>query len=857
MKKVTVYAGAVVAFAIGALVGRAIVPSPELTVSVVVLRPESGVRVEAAGRAVGTTDATGTLNFRIAAAKGDAVELAFAADHFEPFRTSVTLGEGTTRVPEVALEPSPIEVALTVRALATDGAALPGAAVSVNGETAGVTAGDGVWSGPVWVRFGTQARVAVDGIATDTAFAVTGDPVALQLRQPLGVRVVISARHGVSGVEVLRAGEVLCQTDASGRCSTNLPVGAQDVVLSFRLPGARIDDWRIPGASLAALGRTLEHTVDVRPEGDIQLTVRVTGEGAGVTPGGYEVLVEGVSVGHTGADGALRHTVPGAQALVGSRLALRARKGAEGEGLARITIKPGQTAYAADIAVAVPLIVRLRVTDEDGRPLPQVRVRMNDDTWATTGSDGIAEAGVEQLGLEYKFTFDREGYSGPELRLKPERALTEREVPLQSLSFHARFVDSQTGAPVEGLEIYRDGVLLMTTIGEPERISIQRLGKQVFEVRSSNAAYPPVQQVEATVTGPGAEVRVPVEPRPFTFHLTFTTAGGTPIPNRDVRIKGPNYVDQKKTDSAGKATFSSHAIRQSEQYTVELTTTITYQWVVDAIGYEVTQTLTPPKDGTLTIRVTGGTNPTIKLFADKESRAQGRDPIDLGQAELVVPGLAFRDYEVLVECAEATVARTVTVDKPSVGLEVDCRDPYAEGLTALGQGDTTRAIDRFEAVPGKHARFSDAQKELCFIHNARGDFSVAYSHCKAAASDRSLVDPYLFLACAQSSHRARDFAKGVECAQMACQYVTKVRSAQRKEFRDECQYLEWLNGHDHCFDKDFAQNPNTSCAQRESCLTQVLLGWKSLVNDTGNLRDMQARIDQIEGEMLNLPDPCE
>lgn len=852
MNKLAVYGGAAVAFLIG-LGGGVLTRAPEVAITVTVVQPSSGVRVDADGDYAGVTDALGQLRFTRRVHRDAQLRLRFSADNFEVATTAVRVQADSLALSPLSLQPSPVDVAVMVTTVSAGGP-VGDAAVSINGEARGFTAEGGMWEGVVSAPYGTQVRVAVDGVPRDQAFEATGAPVQLTFERPAGVPVRITARHGVADIEVIRAGEVFGRTDAEGRVAVALPVGSKGVVLSFRLPGATIADWRIEDRHLTSAGRELKHTIDVRPATDLQIALTAkTEEGGGRPAAGYEVEVGGRRMGVTGPDGQAKVTVPKGKVVIGQRLGLRVRRGTEGIGTGAVVVRAGQSDYSASVQVAVPKVVRLTLIDESGRPVPKVKVRLFDNLCGTSGNDGVADCSVPRLNEVYRFNFDKEGFTAPEHSVRPQLPLTEKEVVLKSLAFRAAFVDSLTGTPVEGLEVWLGKSLLFTTIGQEEVINIPRLGTHAVRLDSKNPRYPSTQTREVKVAAAGEVHRITVAPRPFTFNLTFETPNGRPVANRQVDVSCLGYRDQGRTNAKGGVLFETYQVTAGQECTVNLGT---LEWPVMATGYELVRTLALVNKGTLTVRATGADNVRIEVYPDRTSLALKTRVVATGESPLVATELEFRDYEVIAYATDAdgqpvTSQKRCTVDRSTVECGIDMSDPYKTGLFYLGQGDTTKAMERFLSVPKDHNRYGDAQTELCFHHNRKGEFYEAYGYCRAAVEDANhQVNPYLYLACAQSSHRQNDFDRGIECAQKGYTHRLKAATpAARRELAEHAQYLEALCMHDRYFEP---KDPELTVDEKCPAVQKVLYKWQTLLGDAQNARDADQRVSQCEGEIISL-----
>jgi hypothetical protein len=852
MNRTIIYAGAAVAFTVG-LVVATVIRAPKVSVAVHVQQPISGVRVAVDGDFQGVTDDVGQLNFSVRASENSQLTLSFAADRYDTVTTTVTVWGDSLRVPTVHLQPMQIDILISVSARHTSGEPLAGAAVLVNGEGRGFTDTTGLWEGMVAAPYGTSGRISVVGVPQEQAFEVVDTSLQFAFVKPAGVPVTISTRNQVAGIEVIRSGEVLGKTGDDGTANVTLPVGSVGVRLSFRLLGTTIADWVVPDTKLAST-QQVEHTIDVHPVGDIQIDVSASMADDPQRPAvGYEVHINGDRVATTGADGRARTSLPGSSVLIGGRIGVIVQKGTEGVGRGRVVVEAEKGDYPVAVRIAILKIVRIRFVDEGGRPVPKVLVKMDGDVFARSAADGWAQGSVKKLDVEYRFTFEKDGYTISELVLRPTTTPTEREVRCESLSFLATFVDSLTGSPIDDLEIWFQGARLFTTIGETEPVSIPRLGAHVFTLKSDDPRYPKSQDKTITVSAAGQDVRVKVASNPVTFKFRFQRPNGRGIPNREVRVRGVGYLDQKRTDDNGEATFSSYQIQQDDDYDVELNVgTVTHSYKVRATGYMINDTLDVSRKGELTIRAIEGAAVKLELYPDMRSLKLKRGLIKAGSGTLVVQDLEFRDYA-LRAVGEATLEVVVTVDGPQVEFIIDTQDPYEKGRNLLAAGDTLGALEQFRDVRSDHNRYSDAQKELCFHHNQKGEFVDAERHCgNAMADSQHRADPYLYLSCAQASHRVEKYDQGIECAQKAFTYWQMFAKAEKRQRRDQTLYLEALCFHDQYFRGDPS---GRDCQERKADIQKLLYKWESFQNDAApeNKADVDDRIAQVQGEFLNLP----
>lgn len=861
MNRAAVYGVAFVVFLVGLGVGAAL-RKPAVEILVSVLNPATGVRINANGEFVGTTDTSGRLQFAFQARAGEHLQIEYKADHYETVSSTVVIGQGSVTAPPVAMVPSPVDVAVTVRSVGSAGAPMAGAGVSINGEARGYTSAEGVWESVLTIPYGTKVRVAVDGVPRDQVFDAVARPVTLTFERPAGVPIQITTSNGVANVEIVHAGTVLTRTDRDGRALLTIPVNSRGVILSFRLAGAAMADWRVPDSILTTAGRAVEYVLKVRPATDLRLNLQAVMQDAPSKPAvGYEVQINGRAAGVTGPDGLAQVTIPKQNVLIGDRIAVRVKKGSKGVGSRRISVKAGQSTYPADIQVSVPKIVRLTLKDESGRPLPKVKVKVDGEPFSTSDSRGVAEGSVAKLNVEYRFTFHKDGFTAPVLPVRPRLPLTEKQVELTSLSCRIVFVDSLTGSPVEDLEVWYDGSRLFTTIGQEEVVNIPRLGRHKLRLDSQNPRYPTSQQKTIDVSVAGAQIRVEVAPRPITFHLVFQRGNGGPIPNRQVDITGTGYRDQSRTDDKGGVLFRSYEIREGEQYQIRLTVgTGKYEWSILASGYELSEVFKVESKGTLIVKATGGERVELQLYPDRTSLALKTDQIASSQGTLRIKDLSFRDYELLAVVpgesghGPITIQQTITVDRPEVAITVDTDDPYQKGMSQKAAGDTAAAVEKFQRVSSLHKHFADAQWELCDFYSQRGRFVEAGGFCNVAVKDPNhQVNPYLYLACAQANHFNTQFDLGVECARKAFTHYRRAASvAERREIREKAQYLEALCLHDKYFHFD-PDAPTRTCDQKHADIEKALYKWQTFVSDAENDRDAALRIAQCEGEILGLP----
>lgn len=830
----------------------------EVTLSVAVASPAAEVAVLLNGNPVGSTDSSGVLTHSFTAKVGEQLTCTLEASHHESNDTLLAVPEyGDLVLAAIVLVPSQEQIALTVEVQEESGTPIAGALISVDGEPTGSSSAEGQWSDTVVRPHNTSVSISVSGIPdAQRAVVVEGLDTALVFRRPGGLPVTIRAAHGVSGVGAYSNGVKLGQTDDQGRLSTAVPFSNKGAVIGFKLPGARIADWTISPRQMAAR-RTLKHEIRVEPleRPRVQVTA-VFGDDPSKAVRGYDVYVNGSKVGVTKSDGTFEGAVKG---LVGERIAVRVVRGTEGVGSARMRIGAGKRDHAVRVVVKVPKIIRLTVVDDKTQPVSGVVVRLGGNVVGTTNAQGQADCSVPQLNAEYKLSLQKTGYltkaeKGGAVVIRPEVALTEKRIEMEPLYFSATFLDSLSGRPAMGLEVRMGNTLLATTQGIPVRILVPKLGKHTLELRSADAMYPQSQKKTVKVTENGQKVKVDVTPRPVTLDLTFEwDPSKQPARDMQVQLKGERLaLPPAMTDPKGHVRFADYGITIGETYTAELTVGAgTLSFPVVPSSYLFARTI--PVKLLADIKVCameGQESARIRLFDRKMDVVLGNPPMFEGTGCLEAQGLGFGQYFLVAE-GEAVVEKEIVIDGPLYEETIDTNDPFVRAEKLREAGSLEQAAELYADVRHDHPRFSDAQKQLGFYRMGNKEFGDAYTAFdNAIGAEGHAVDPYMFLAGAQSAHRIKKWDDCIEWSSDAFTYASMFAAGEKGTKRTHALYVQSLCYHDSYF----SDRTKGDCAAERSRLLNAVSKWKQFIAEAEaegeDPRDSRDLLTMLQAEFL-------
>lgn len=865
MRKRTVIIGAIGSLLVGLAVGM-LGKGREFTLSIAVSYPESEVHVLLDGVQTGSVSAGASMSHPFRAGVGTQIACRLQAEYFEPKDTVLIVPEvGDIVMADIRLVPAQMELALSITVQEESEAPIPDALISLDGAPTGSSDGSGQWSDRVSRPYGTALGVSVAGIPDAQTVEFDGSPEAtLVFKRPSGLPVVIKAAHGVSGVEVRAAGVRLGQTDDEGRLQTSVPFATAGVEVSFSLSGARIAPWTITPRQMAGR-KALEHEIRVEPLERPQVIVTaVYGDNPEKPVAGYDVQINGKKAGITKSDGTFSGEL---RALVGERISVRVASGSEGVGRASTRIVAGQRDHAIRVVVRVPKIIRLTVVDDKTRPMQGVAVRLGADRVGTTDAKGMVDCPVPQLNAEYKLTLTKTGYltskkepvkeSGGPAVIKPETVLTERRVEMEPLYFMATFLDSLTGDPAMDIEVRKGSATLATTQGIPVRISIEKLGKQTLEMRSSEARYPTSQKRTVNVTENGQRMKVDVPPRPVTVELTFKwQSNDRPVRDMQVQFTGEGLgLPPRTTDKSGKVTFASHAIQVGKQYAAKLTVGAgAMSFSVVPSSYMFTKSIAVELVASLKVcAMEGQESAVFRLYDKKLDVVLGNPPMAEGKGCIEAGGLSYGEY-FLVAQGEASIERLIVIDSPLYEDTWNTSDPFARAEKLRESGNLDQAAELYQQVEHDHPQYSDAQKQLGFYRLANKQFSEAYTAFENAIGvDGHAVDPYMYLAGAQSAHAVRDWDKCIGWSNEAFKYHSMFGSGEKQQKRTHALYVQSLCYHDRFFDTN---RPKGECSEERNRLRAAIAKWEQYTADARaegqDLRDSEQLLTTLKAEYLSM-----
>ena len=867
MKNSIVAIGAIAALVIGVVGGKVIkeILIPAVQVSISIQGELSGVQVMADDSLVGTTDSYGLLSFTIKRNAGDVVRISFSGEDFETVDTLFTVTElRSYSFDQIALQTKVISFPLRIQAEDENRLPVLQAKVLIDGVVVGMIE-SGSWSGTVTRRLKTQIVIWVEGAAEKKTVYVERmlEDTPLRFEVKSGLSVTIATKNKVGGVEVLVYDKSLGRTDEKGIGQFSVPIKEDGAALSFRLEGARIDNWAISEAQLEA-GKPLEHEIKVKPLGLVKIKLKAfMKDHPGQTAKGFQISVNGQKKNGwmTQNDGSLEI---GLRPSIGDRINLEAvgtsPNGRRGFGRRGVVIRPGALVYDVDIPITVSNIIRATVVDEDERPVPGVVVKKDGGKIGETNASGVIECRIAKLNVEYGFTFHKVGYSladgSSQLRVNPKTDFTERDVKMQSLYFQADFIDNKSRKPAFDIEVYFQGQRMVTTDGMQSKIPIPSLGAHSFELRSDGRVYPQSQMSQVEIKQNGEQHTIYVIPRDIEFSLQFFLGKQRrPIRDKQVRIQGTGYIDQKRTDGQGKAAFSHPRITTGEEYTVDLILPQgEYSWRVKASGYANKKEFVVPLCAKFRVTTLPGQESSrLSLYRSQEDQAMGRSPLHTGTGVLEVECLANGEYLLIAE-GEATIRKVITVSR-SENLEIDTSDPYEKGLQLLTKktsADTTQAMKFFEMVGRSSAtQFHDANKKLGFYNLGKQQFADATRYFDNANSVQHRADPFFYLGACQANHRAEKYDKCIDYSRKAITYKN-LFGRERQSKGCHAEYLQALCKHDLFFQKEQQEKNNPDRGQLCSRLDNLLMEWDNYRgNCPGYEKDAENKISQIQAILIS------
>jgi hypothetical protein len=807
----------------------------------------------------GITDSAGMASFEIRQGQGEPVMLRFTKADYEPVDRQFVVVKGiSTKVfDDIRLRPKAIT--MNLRVVAKDdktGQPVVGKNVIANGIAIGRTGQDGTWTGSVkGFRFTDEITVVLEGTANSERLQVTQkDTVSFSVKS--GVSTVITVFNKLKDVQIYAGGQLLGTTDAEGRATVGVPVLVNDVVVSFRLTGAKIRNWTIPASTLQAADH-LEHEIQAFPEKPIRLTLTTyLKDYPERVATGYEVKINGQKSGVTRSDGGFNSSLKDVR--IGDALNVEVMSGNQGYGSQDFTILPTESMYSLKIPIVIPKIVQLVVKDARGRAVPGVSISRNGKKIGSTNSKGVLNARINKLNVEYQFTFNKTGYSYSrgQLAVRPTDVKTFREIVLEPLQFIASFLDERKRSPVFGIEVWYKKKLLLTTAGAPEAINIPKLGKHKFELKSSSQQYPKSQTVEINVKKSGEQVAIYVKPRNIEFRLEFVwDETNQPVRNRQVRIKGQGYIDQKHTDDKGKVVFSHKNIEAGTSYDVTLIVGQgTFDYKFEARNVVNTYKKKVKLCSNVSIEPTRREDGAVfELYRTRTDFAVGKKPLHKGTGRLDIPCLSYGEFFMVArgEDQNAKIEKTILINSPAFNEKVALDDPYAKCKELLDSGQRKSAMLSCEKVPPGHPRFADARKELVFFYLEQDKFSDAHKYCQGAINDAT-VNPYLFLGCAQASHQKIQFPECLAYADGARRYSSKFKPSDRLRNRTHSEYLKCLCQHDSYF--TLAKNDESMSKQeKEQTLASLFSAWERFIDNNegeGDIMDAEKRKGEVENEIL-------
>ena len=868
MKNSVVAIGAIVALVVGMVIGKVVKDAgiPVVQVSISMQGELSGVQVMADGSLVGATDSYGHLSFGIKRKIGETVRVSFGGEDFESIDTTFTVTELRSHsFDQVAMLTKEIPFALQVQTKDERGLPVSQAKVLVDGVVVGLT-DSGNWSGTVTRPLHTQIVVSVEGAVEEKTLDIKRltDRASLSFEMKSGLPVSITTANKVGGVEVLVNGQSLGRTNAEGRGQFGVPIKEEGATLSFRLDGTRIDNWTISGAQMRA-EKPLEYMIKVKPLDQVKIKLRAFMAGnPGQKAKGFQVSLNGQRKNGwvTRNDGRLEISL---RPLIGDRIKLEAAgtssSGRKGFGRRTVVIKPAALEYDVNIPITVPDIIKITVVDEDDSPVPRVVVKKNGEKIGETNVRGEIEYRVTRLNVEYDFTFHKNGYSliggKSQLRVNPKTDFTERAVKMQSLYFKANFIDSKSKQPAFDIEVYSQGQKMVTTDGMQAKIPISSLGTHSFELRSKARDYPPSQTVQVEIKPNGGQHTIHVRPRDIEFALEFLLGEQQrrPIKNKQVKIQGTGYIDQKRTDDQGKVVFSHPRITIGEEYPIELVLPQgSKSWRVKASGYVNKKTFVVSLCGKFRITtLPGQESARLSLYRSQEDQAMGRAPLHTGTGVLEVECLAYGEY-LLLAVGEAEIRRVITVSGPGTEV-VDTSDPYEKGVQALEKGtpaDTVKGMELFKKVSrGSVKNYHDANKKLGFYYLGKKQYADATQYFDNAMDVQHRADPFFYLGACQAHHRAGTYDKGIEYCRKAITY-RNMFGRERQSKGCHAEYLQALCKHDKFFQMEQQERSALTHEQTCSLLDNLLVEWDNYQGSCpGYERDAQTKVSQIQAILIS------
>lgn len=737
---------------------------------------------------------------------------------------------------------------------------LAGVQVVVDGASKGETDSQGRLSFEVEKKAGAQVAVSLskEGYPNlDTSFTVTQlDRQSLALSMPSGeinmeLRVWVRDEKGAPAVQkkISVDGVPFGYTNASGKWEGSV---------RGRLGGGiEVEVEDAPGGQRVMLGREpreLSFTVvpAVAAEIDMVLQVRVKDEN-GEPAAQKKVSVDGVPMGYTDASGKWEGSVRGKP---GAKLSVVV------EGiLDRKTVLVGREPRELSFAIVPPpvgevkpppppppekLSFRITIKDDAGRPIPGVTVRRDGENVGISNKDGIVDGRFSKMNVEYRFSFEKEGYvyADGKLPVNPVSDFTEREVILEPLHLMAVFIDSLNKEPAIDIEVFYQGSLLLTTAGVQEKVPIPKVGAHTFELRSADPRYPSSQQRTVAVNRNGEEVTVYVLPKPIEFMLHFTR-DGRPVVDKEVNISGTGYRDKGRTDKDGQVRFSSYAIQQGQQYKITLTMgTGEYHYNLEATTYTNVYGLVVSLVSHVRITSTQETA-SLELYKSRKDFALKKPPLHSGTGSLEIASLDYGEY-FLIARGEATIEEKIVISGPEFTRTVDTSDPYVRAEKLWSEGREEDAVELYKEVGKDHPKYSEAQKKVGFYYNRREEFNDAVPYFDNAIEAPHSADPYLYLAAAQANHRAGKYEKGMDYARKAFTYKNLFAKEEREAKRVQAEYTQALCLHDKHFKEP---DPDKKCAEAQ----KVLITWDNFIaNAQGqDVRDAPQRKSQVETEIIS------
>lgn len=490
---------------------------------------------------------------------------------------------------------------------------------------------------------------------------------------------------------------------------------------------------------------------------------------------------------------------------------------------------------------------RITIKDDAGRPLSGVLVKRDGDKVGTSSKAGVVDGKFPQANVEYRFTFEKEGYyyTDRELPVSPQSDLTEREVILDPLHFLATFIDSLSRQTVSDIEVFFNGARLTTSTGGQDKVPIPKLGTHTFELRCSpDLPYISPQKRNVSVNQNAQEINIYVLPKPREFLLRFTRSG-RPVADKEVNISGSGYRDKGKTDKEGRIRFANYNIREGEEYKAELMEGGgKYAFTVRATGYSNPYDFEVKAECRLRVSTQSGQeSASLSLYKDRRDYAQNKPPLNSGTGTLEAT-VAYGEYFLVAKGDGATVTRTVTANKPEVSVPVDVSDPFVKAEKLREEGKEDEAIEYYKQVAKDHPKYSEAMKRVGFYYNKKEDFNEAVRYFDEAIAAPHGSDPYLYLGAAQANHRVGRYDKGIDYARKAFTYRNLFAANEREAKRVQVEYTQALCMHD----KHFKQPGENKCAEAQ----KLLQSWDSFINNAQgqDTRDAGQRKSQVETELI-------